>query len=311
MTLESTSAPEPASTASTSPPRDGRERPAASDLLAAFGDEYLSIQSLFQFCFVPGGRVGLLKELAAKEEWGSNNFVLLKYLAIHVRLAIEQERYAWNGEQIVLAAGRLCTPNGNPIYIGLLPNSTPEENPWVMNWVGERPSTQVLPEPGDLGDWPELHPGHEVVIAFEIGGGERRGKRTGIEGPEATQVAALSGAISWALHRGLAVRQIHGGGRGYFVPVYLTSRADLALAPDFVAPLFVQENRLIVRTLLGPEVAYSPARAVVERWEQLPAWLIDAWEGELEAEVARGSEDVEGKEREADANSAGAQLRDD
>jgi hypothetical protein len=35
---------------------------------------------------------------------------------------------------------------------------------------------------------------------------------------------------------------------------------------------------MVVRTLLDPHVAYSPARAVVERWEQLPAWLLDAWD---------------------------------
>ncbi len=53
--------------------------------------------------------------------------------------------------------------------------------------------------------------------------------------------------------------------------------AQLASAPDTVAPLNVQPERFIVRTLLDSHVAYSPARAVVERWEQLPAWLLDAW----------------------------------
>ena len=62
----------------------------SQELLADFGEEYLSIQSLFQFCFVPGGRLNLLKELTLEEEWGINNFVLLKYLAVHIRLAIEQ-----------------------------------------------------------------------------------------------------------------------------------------------------------------------------------------------------------------------------
>jgi hypothetical protein len=74
------------------------------------------------------------------------------------------------------------------------------------------------------------------------------------------------------------VRQIHGGGRGYFVPVYLSSRDDLTVAPELVAPIQVQSNRLVVRTLLDPHVAYSPARAVVERWEQIPSWLLDAWD---------------------------------
>lgn len=253
------------------------------DLLKEFGEEYLSIQSLFQFCFVPGGRLNLLKDLTTDEEWGSNNFVLLKYLAVHVRLAIEQERYVWNGDQIVLTAGRLSTQTGAPIYLGLVRNSTPDENPWVMNWVGERPSCAELPEPADLGTWPELDPRCEVVPAFDVESEERRIRVPGVEeAPVVAQLAALSGAVSWSIHRGLAVRQLHGGGRGFFVPVYLHSREDLLAPPDVVAPILIQGSRLVVRTLLDPHVAYSPARAVVERCEQLPSWLLEAWEAATE-----------------------------
>jgi hypothetical protein len=258
--------------------------PSRAQLLADFGAEYLSIQSLFRFCFVPGGRVGLLKQLAPEEEWGFNDFALLKYLAVHVRLAIEQSRYVWNGDQIVLTAGRLATSKGAPIYVGLVRNSTPGENPWVMNWVGERPSSSELPEPPDLGAWPELAPGSEIVVACDLTSDERR-----VRVPEVAtaspiaQASAIAGAVHWALWRGLAVRQIHGGGRGYFVPLYLATREDLTLAPDAVAPLVVQGARLVVRTLLQPHVAYAPARAVVERWEQLPAWLLDAWDGATDA----------------------------
>ena len=258
-----------------------------AELLADFGEEYLSIQSLFQFCFVPGGRLNLLKDLTIEEEWGANNFVLLKYLAIHVRLAIEQERYVWNGEQIVLTAGRLATASGAPIYLGLVRNSTPDENPWVMNWVGERPSCAELPEPADLGEWPALDPACEVVPAFDLESGDRRVHVPRVDdAPPVAQFAALSGAVLWSIHRGLFVRQVHGGGRGYFVPVYLSSREDLTCAPDAVAPLLVQGKRLVVRTLLDPHVAYSPARAVVERWEQLPAWLLDSWDNATEDNAA-------------------------
>jgi len=262
-------------------------RPTREQLLADFGEEYLSIQSLFQFCFVPGGRLTLLKELTPVEEWGMNNFVLLKYLAVHIRLAMEQGRYAWNGEQIVLTAGRLFSTKGVPVYAGLVRNSTPNENPWVLNWVGERPSTAELPEPAELGTWPVLDARNEVVIACDLASDERRsqlGKLAEISA--VAQSAALAGAIHWALHRNLAVRQIHGGGRGYFVPVYLSSREDLTVGPDLVAPVQVQSDRLIVRTLLDPHVAYSPARAVVERWEQLPSWLLDAWDEATEGNAS-------------------------
>src|SRR5262245_27671080 len=276
----------------------GSAHPNREELLADFGEEYLSIQPLFQFCFVPGGRLNLLKELTPVEEWGQNNFVLLKYLAVHVRLAIEQGRYIWNGDQIVLAAGRLFSLKGLPLYLGLVRNSTPNENPWVLNWVGERPSTAELAEPADLGEWPALDARREVVIACDLVTDERRAKLGALaDAPLVVQSSALAGAVHWALHRALSVRQIHGGGRGYFVPVYLNSREDLTVSPELVAPLQVQSTRLIVRTLLDPHVAYSPARAVVERWEQLPTWLLDAWDqatetgGESEPEADAGPDD--------------------
>ena len=81
---------------------EGIAGPYCGKLLADFGEEYLSIPSRFQFCFVPGRRLSLLQDLTVEEEWGANNFVLLKYLAVHVRLALEQGRYVWNGEQIDL-----------------------------------------------------------------------------------------------------------------------------------------------------------------------------------------------------------------
>ena len=253
--------------------------PTREELLADFGDELFSIQSLFQFCYVPGGRITHLEERAAEEEWGTNHFVLFKYLAVHVRLAIEQGRYVWNGDQIVLAAGRLANADGIPLYLGLIRNSQPEENPWVLNWVGERPNTSELPVPPDLGEWPELDPRAEVVVACDLASEERRIHLPGLDGAPATaRYAAVAGAVSWSLHRGLAVRQLHGSGRGFFVPVHLRGREDLTAAPDLAAPVLVQGDRLVVRTLLEPGTAYAPARGVVERWDQLPAWLLDAWD---------------------------------
>ena len=282
------------------------EHPSRDELLEDFGDEYLSIQSLFHFCFVPGGRLNLLKDLTLDEQWGDNNFVLLKYLAVHVRLSIEQGLYVWNGDQIVLTAGHLTTPTGAPIYLGLVQNSTPDENPWVMNWIGERPSCSELPEPTDLGQWPELDVSAEPVIACDLGSDERRARLPELSlMPVVTQVSAVAGALQWALHRGLAVRQIHGGGRGYFAPIYLGSRDDLTCAPDAVAPILVQGSRLVVRTLLDGHVAYSPARAVVQRWEELPSWLLDAWDSATEGgrpssnEEAEEAEEAQEEEEEA------------
>jgi hypothetical protein len=263
-----------------------RPRPTRDELLADFGDEYLSIQSLFRFCFVPNGRLSLLKELAPDEEWGVNNFVLLKYLAVHLRLAIEQGAYVWNGDQIVMTAGRLLSRSGAPIYVGVVRNSTPDDNPWVLNWVGERPSSSELPEPADLGAWPEVHPGAEIVVACDLA--ESKVRLPHLDGAPTTLLAsAIAGAAHWALHRGLAVPQIHGGGRGHFLPLFLTDREDICAAPDLVCPVVSQRERVIVRAVLESHVAYSPARAVVERCEQLPNWLLDAWESASEERSGR------------------------
>lgn len=271
-----------------------RVHPTREELLADFGEEYLSIQSLFRFCFVPSGRLGLLKDLALDEEWGVNNFVLLKYLAVHLRLAVEQGAYVWNGDQIVMTAGRLLSRGGAPIYVGVVANSTPEDNPWVLNWVGERPSSGVLPEPPDLGEWPELKAGTEIVVACDPADPERKVRVPHIDGaPSTALVSAIAGAVHWALFRGLAVRQIHGGGRGHFLPIYLTDRDDICRAPDLVCPVVGQSERVIVRTLLEPHVAYSPARAVVERCEQLPNWLLDAWESASEERSERSERESE------------------
>jgi hypothetical protein len=253
--------------------------PTREELIADFGDEYLSIHALFRFCFVPGGRIHHLKDLAVEEEWGANDFVLLKYLAVNVQLAIQQGCYVWNGDQIVLTAGRLVTPSALPIYAGIVRNNTSGENPWVMNWIGERPSCAELPAPPALGDWPPLDPRAEVVVAMDLSEEERRRRHACIgELNPVAQSCAIAGAVQWSLCRGMGVRQIHGGGHGYFIPLWFESREDLTAAPDFVAPVLVQGDRIVVRTLLDPEVSYAPARAVVERWEQLPAWLLDAWD---------------------------------
>ena len=266
------------------------EHPSGEELLEDFGGEYLSIQSLFRFCFVPGGRLSFLRELALEEHWGENNFALLKYLATQVRLSIEQSRYVWNGDQIVLTAGRLTTPTGTPIYLGLVKNSNPEDNPWVLNWVGERPSCTELPEPPDLGTWPALDPGAEPILAFDLRSEDRRLHLPVIEDlPVAAQLSAIAGSLSWSARRGLAVRQLHGAGHGYFVPLFLDSREDLTGVPDLVAPVQVQPGRLVVRTLLEPHVAYAPARAVVERWEQLAPWLLESWDAAGEAGAVRES----------------------
>jgi len=85
------------------------------------------------------------------------------------------------------------------------------------------------------------------------------------------------------------VRQLRHEKPGYLVPIHLSDRDA---APELVAALELQGQRILVRALMAPKAAYLPARAVVERREDLALWLRDAWssatraaeEGEEEAE---------------------------
>lgn len=272
------------SPSATSASQASEPRPSRAELLTAFGDDYLTVPSLFRFCFVPGGRLSLLRERALGESWGQNHFVLLKYLATHVRLAIEQGCYAWNGPQIVMAAGGLGTDEGAALFLGMVPNETPDENPWVLNWVGERPSCAELPPAPDLGEWP-VHggqgdvrvacdltskPGVLELVAFEALGSVAR-------------CCLIEGAVHWALMRGLAVRQLHGSSRGHLVPVFVGTRGDLRRAPDAVAVVAARGNESVVRHLSSVEAAYPSARLCVGRPEELPAWLLSGWDAAMES----------------------------
>ena len=207
----------------------------------------------------------VVKRVAAQENWGDDDVVLRRYLCLHVPLAIEQGRYVWDGKEIVMRAGHLATAGGAAIYLGLTTGSS------SLSWAAERPTKVEAQLPTDFGAWPELDPRREVVVVLD----QFRAKE--LAGLTLnTQNLAVAGAVEWSIRRSLAVRQIFGEERAYFVPVHLTDRDG---APELVAAVHVQSERLVVRTLLDPWTAYLPARIVVERREQLPSWLLDAWGG--------------------------------
>ncbi|MHC4893872.1 MAG: hypothetical protein ACYTFV_11030 [Planctomycetota bacterium] len=267
-----------------SPPQEaaGGERalPTQAELLQAFGDGDLSLQALFRFAFFPAGRLQHLRELLPDEPWGENHFALLRYLAVHVRLAIEQARYEWNAQQLIVAAGRLSTADGLPIYLGFVPNSSAQqENPWVLNWVGERPSCAAPPEPAATGEWTPIDPGAEICVGVDLTANDGRCALGPLESvaPELRQPLVI-GAVHWAVRRGLAERQLYHDARGHLVPLFLTQRADLSIPPDLVAPVTTHGERLLVRAVIEPQTAYPSARAAVDRWESLPDWLAVAWE---------------------------------
>lgn len=247
------------------------DRPSRDPLGSGSGHDGLSVRSLLDFCAVPPEVLSQLERLAQPEDWGTKGAALIKYLAVHVPLAMEQGRYAWNKDQIILRAGSLATAHGLPIYLGLVRNAEPAPV-WALTCFGERPGTVEELQPADLGAWPPLDPGKEIALGCDLSNDLLRSRLGELAKlPLVLQTAVVSGAVAWSIRRGLAVRQLHGEGRAYFVPVHLASREG---APELVAAIQVQSERLVVRTLLEPLSAYAPARAVATRRADLPEWLL-------------------------------------
>jgi hypothetical protein len=246
------------------------------------GTDWGSVKGLHNFAYIPDDKLERLKATILDEDWGKACFVLEKYLAVNIRLAAEQGRFTGDDNRVVFAAGRLQTRYGAPVYLVFERNSR-DLPPWYFKWVGDQTIVRgvpVLPDPPDLGEWPELRLGREVTVAHEHILKEHQERVTFLaQTPPVSQICAIAGAIQWAIHRGLQVKQLHRQYRQYFVPVYLQSRENLGTAPDLVAPIEVGADRLIVRTLLLPHMAYSLARSVVERVDRLPPWILAAWHG--------------------------------
>jgi hypothetical protein len=241
-------------------------RPTRAQLLSSLRNHDLSVEALVDFCALPPECLRRLKDLAVPEDWGDEETVLQRYLALHLPLAIGQGKYVWSGSQIAMRAGHLATPEGAALYVGL---AKTDGERWELSWADERPSLIEALSPADVGPWPEFDPRLEVVVTVDP---IRSGALAGLG--LVAQRAAVAGAVEWSARRGLAVRQFRGESRGYFVPVHLTSRVA---APDLVAPVQVQSGRLVVRALIELCEAYPTARAVVERRDQLPAWMLDGW----------------------------------
>ena len=143
-----------------------------------------------------------------------------------------------------------------------------------------------MPREPDLGEWPVLNPGAEIVMAHDHIIQENAGRVAFLKStPPVAQLCALAGSIQWSMFRGLQVRQLYFGVRCYFVPMYLANREDITRPPDLVAPVQLQQDKLLVRTALIPDQAYARARVTVGRQDQLPSWLIASWQ-QAETKIA-------------------------
>lgn len=239
------------------------------------------IERLFHFAFVPAGVIQRLADEALHEEWGNENFVLLKYLAVHVAWAIEQGHYTQSGDQIYMSAGHLQTRWGTPLYLIFEPNRVVARQPWALVFAGHRVSAPHLPIPAMIPPPPVIRKGAEIVMSHDhilVDNAERLSFMSGT--PVVAQICAVSGAIQWSLNRGLQIPYWYFGRMNFIVPLYLKTRENIAQTPDLVAPIEVSEDTLLVRTVLPPHAPYPHARVAVKRHDQLPAWMLDCWNRE-------------------------------
>lgn len=71
-----------------------------------FGNPYTNrtVERLQRFAYIPPHFLELLSSSALTEEWGNKNFVLEKYLAVHIAWSIEQGRYTHSENQLYVTA---------------------------------------------------------------------------------------------------------------------------------------------------------------------------------------------------------------
>jgi hypothetical protein len=255
-------------------------------LLEELGSPYTSnvVARLHRFAFVPENLVEKLAHEALAEHWGNNNFVLRKYLAVHVPWSIDQGRFTLGEDQLYVTAGHLQTRYGTPLFLVLQKIEEAGKSPWRLVATGSQISAPELPTPPEIPDPPELDRGAEIVMSHDHILGDNSDRVAFLrDTPPVAQMCAVAGAIQWSINRGLQMANWYFGQMNYIVPLYLQSRENITRSPDLIAPVQVSPGNLIVRTVLEPHMAYPNARVAVNRHDQLPAWLLEAWVAYAEA----------------------------
>jgi len=228
---------------------------------------------------IPKKSLETLGSLTLSENWGNRSYALEKYLAVHLAWSIEQDAYTMSDNQLVVTAGHLQTRHGEPLYLVMERNNQPDKQPLYCVYVGPNPSATSLPTPPELPTPPAIPRGGEIVIAHEHILQKNSDRVPFLKGtPPVSQMCAVSGAIQWSLYRNLQLPSWYFGSMGYYlVPLYMQSRENITLAPDLIAPIQITPESMIVRTVLLPHMPYTNARVAVKRHDQLPHWMLDAW----------------------------------
>jgi hypothetical protein len=269
-------------------PRDleNRHMITRDELLEQLGSPYTNsvVPRLHHFAFVPDNMVAKLAKEALSEQWGANNFVLRKYLAVHVPWSIEQDRFTLGKDQLYVTAGQLQTRYGTPLFLVFQRINEAGKSPWRLVAAGSEISAPELPTAPEIPPPPDLERGAEIVMLHDHILGDNS-QRVGFlaDTPPVAQMCAVAGAIQWSLNRGLQLNNWYFGRMNYIVPLYLQSRENITRSPDVIAPIQVSPGNLVVRTVLEPHMAYPNARVAVHRHDELPAWLLEAWTDYAEA----------------------------
>ena len=254
--------------------------PTHDELLEALGNSFTNevVPRLRCLAHIPQQILSALAREALSEIWGPHDYALEKYLAVHVAWSIEQRRYTASRNQIFVTAGHLQTRYGTPLYLVFARNANQDRQPLYCVHVGSDISAPALPTPPVIPAPPEIPRGAEIIMLHDhiLSDNADRVPFLG-RTPPVSQICAISGARQWSLNRSLQLPYWYYGRMNYLVPLYMQSRENITRAPDLIAPVQVNPESLIVRTVLLPHMPYANARVSVRRHDQLPPWMLDAW----------------------------------
>jgi hypothetical protein len=250
-------------------------------LISQLGDPYTN------YVVARFGRFGIIRDEALQniatsgltEIWGNENYVLKYYLSVHIPWSIEQGYFTHSTNQLYVTAGHLQTRYGTPIYLVFERNRFSNEPPWYLVTSGSQISAPELPVSPDIPVPLEIQPGAEIVMMHDHILTDHPERIPFLAStPRVAQMCAIAGAIQWSINRNLHFSYWYYGKMHYLVPLYFQTREDITHAPDAIAPIQINHNSLLVRTVLEPHMAYAKARVAIKRHDQLPPWLLSAWQ---------------------------------
>jgi hypothetical protein len=267
-----------------------------AELLQQMGDPSTNkvVERLARFAVLQPRVLEALEVAALNEHWGDHKYVLEKYLAVHVAWSIEQGKVTRSATQFYTTAGHLQTRYGTPLYLVFEQNERGGSVPYFVVMAGPQVSAPELPMPPEIPTPPAIPVGAEIVMVHDHILGDNVERVEFLKDtPPVAQMCAVSGAIQWSLNRNLHMAYWYFGRMNYLVPLYLRSRENITLPPDLIAPVQVNPDSLLVRTVLLPTMPYANARVAVRRHDQLPPWLLAGWAADAASASRKILEDPE------------------